>query len=282
MKVGMRYLLPFFIATLAFAETQSGVVHSGTQVIPGATVVADCGSGRISTVTDEAGRFELGGLPATDCRFSVAIFGFEPARQQAKPAGTPLAFELQLQRRATLPANPDAPQEANRRGGPGRGGFNRGDFGGRGGFPGGGRGGFPPGGFPPGGFPGGGRGGAAAGGPAAAGPGRGTTPQYQNLSLVENTDQPGQTADAAPGASFSADDASGANEAFLVNGSLSQGVEARPTDGFGLGGPGGFFGPGGPGGPGDGFGPGGPGGPGGANPFGAAPGGDVAAAPGGH
>ena len=152
----------------------------------------------------------------------MAIFGFEPALQQANPSSTSLTFELQLQRRATLPANPDAPVEAGRRG-PGRGGFQRGDFG-------------------RGGLPAGGRGGAAA---AGAGPGRGGPAGYQNLSLVENTDEPGQTADAAPGATFSADDATGANEAFLVNGSLSQGVEARPNDAFGLGGPG-FFGPGGP------------------------------------
>ena len=64
----MVYLFFIFaalgLAGNAFADTQSGVVRSGNQTIPGASVVADCGGGRISTVTDVAGRFELGGLPA--------------------------------------------------------------------------------------------------------------------------------------------------------------------------------------------------------------------------
>ncbi len=63
-------------AGVAAAETQSGMVRSGGQAIPGATVTAICGTDRITTVTDDAGSFEMGGLPATACRFSVGIFGF--------------------------------------------------------------------------------------------------------------------------------------------------------------------------------------------------------------
>src|ERR1700722_8816171 len=78
----------FVFAALVLGETQSGTVTSGGQQIPGATVVATCGAdqtaAKITTITDDAGRFEMGGLPSTPCRFSVAIFGFEaPPREVA-------------------------------------------------------------------------------------------------------------------------------------------------------------------------------------------------------
>ena len=69
--------LVLIFAGLALGETQSGSVTSGGQSIPGATVVAICGTDKITTVTDDAGRFEIGGLPSTPCQFSVAMFGFE-------------------------------------------------------------------------------------------------------------------------------------------------------------------------------------------------------------
>ena len=122
----MVYLLFLIFAGLAFADTQAGVVRSGNQAIPGAAVTVECGTTHISTVTDETGHFEVGGLTAgTQCRFSVGMFGFDAARQEAAPSTTALSFDLQLQRRATLPG--ERPQ------GPGRGGFGgRGGFAGRG------------------------------------------------------------------------------------------------------------------------------------------------------
>ena len=247
-------LLVLFASWSVSAETQSGIVRSGNQSIPGATVTADCGDNRIATVTDDAGRFEIGGLPATPCRFNIGIFGFEPTRQTATASATALVFDLKLQQRATIASEPGVPESVR---GPGRGGFAG---------PGGaGRGGFPQGQFPQGargGFPGG-RGGAApqmSGVPpagtapqgaravASAGQGRGGRPGFQNLDLVQNADAL-ETPDAVP--SGASDDAvSGASEAFLVNGSLSQGVQPQSGDAFGLGGPGpfGFGGPGGPGG----------------------------------
>jgi trimeric autotransporter adhesin len=72
------------------------------------------------------------------------------------------------------------------------------------------------------------------------------------LNLLQNGDTPADS-EVAPGAG-GATDSAGANEAFLVNGSLSQGLTPQPGDGFGLGPPGGF----------------GLGGPAG-NPFGAVP-----------
>jgi hypothetical protein len=254
----------FVLAGLAVAETQTGSVHSGGQAIPGATVNADCGGQKISTVTDEAGNFEIGGLPATACKFSVAMFGFEPIEREAAATASPVTFDLKLQTRATLPANetatPAEPSQQARNGnGSGRGGFARGGQG-RGGFGRGqSQGGFGGGGGPQGGpAQGGGFGGTGRAGAQQAEAGQGTG--FQNLDLIQNG---GNSLDAglAPESGTDITGAGGANEAFLVNGSLSQGVLAQPGDGQGMGG-------------GLGFGPGGPAGLGGqaGNPFGTAAG----------
>lgn len=240
----------FLIAGLAFAETQSGVVRSGGQAIPGAGVTALCGADKITTVTDETGQFELGGLPSTPCKFFISMFGFEPAERDVTASASPLTFDLKLQTRATLATEPSAtpaaptppaPTERARRG-PGRGGF-----GGRqGGFGGGqNRGGA---GAPNGTNPGGAQSAAAGAGPGRGGPG------FQNLNLIQNNENVPNAGEVEPSPAGTVEDASGSNEAFLVNGSLSQGVQAQPGDALGLG-PGlGAFGPGGPGGAGNPFG----------------------------
>src|SRR5580658_9731453 len=115
-------------AVLALGETQSGSVTSGGQPIPGATVVATCGDDKITTVTDDAGRFEMGGLPSSPCRFSVAMFGFDaPAREVAAASSSALTFDLKLQAHATLPVDPNAPPAAAapEQAGGGRQGFRR-------------------------------------------------------------------------------------------------------------------------------------------------------------
>ncbi|MEP6713994.1 MAG: carboxypeptidase-like regulatory domain-containing protein, partial [Terriglobia bacterium] len=271
----------FFIsAAIACGAVQSGVVRSGGQTIPGAAVTAECGSDKISTVTDSTGRFEMGGLPSTPCKFAVAMFGFEASQREIAASDSALNFDLQLQKRASLPAaastvakstTPDAvpapaaakpaptaaaaapaPGTAARPQGPNRGG--RGAQG-------------------PAVVAGGGRG--------AQGAGRGG---FQNLNLVQNgaaAPDSDLLAPNAPGGGVDIATGGGANEAFLVNGSISQAVEAQAGDGIGMGGPGGFGGGGfgGPGGfggqgglPGQGFNDGAPGG---------LPGGDGAGAPGG-
>ncbi|HVW85224.1 MAG TPA: hypothetical protein VHB50_11115, partial [Bryobacteraceae bacterium] len=199
--------------------------------------------------------------------------------QETKAVSTPLTFNLKLQTRATLPAENKAGERpvpahtsnaqpaasasnsasAPRPMGPGRQGSGRGGSGG-------GRGGS-------GSFAGTGRGGP--GGPGRGGQGQqGQNAQaetgFQNLSLLQSAgvQADGEVAPGAPGGVDAT--AAGANEAFLVNGSISQDVQSRPGDGFGMGGPGGlgFGGPGGPGGPGElggaGLADNGPGGPGGA------------------
>ncbi len=68
---------------IASADVQTGVVRSGGQAIPGATITAECGTDKITTVTDDAGRFEMGGLPSTPCKYTVLIFGFEPLSERS-------------------------------------------------------------------------------------------------------------------------------------------------------------------------------------------------------
>ena len=260
-------------AGIASADVQNGVVRSGGQAIPGATVTAACGTDKITTVTDDAGRFEIGGLPSTSCKYTILIFGFEPAQKDAAASTTPLTFDLTIQSRASIPvapgptpavvaatpaavatpqtttapaAAPTAPAAGpgpmpslTGRGGPG------GSGGGRGGQQGGGRGGQ------------GGQGG------------------FQSLSLTQNAGAIGSDAPASMLGGADLAGGTGASDAFTVNGTLSQGVQAQAGDGFGMGGPGGFgFGPGGPGGPGGDFGGGGRGGPGGPGGDGGGRGGD--------
>jgi hypothetical protein len=253
--------LVFMFIAIAAADVQTGVVRSGGQAIPGATVTAVCGADRITTVTDAAGRFEIGGLLAKgSCSFAVAMFGFEAVERQSAISATPLNFDLKLRARATLPQTQSAPQQAQNKpnspspapartqspAGPGRGGF-----------------------------------GPGRGGQFARRNPNGQTPNadarggFQNLSLIGNG-EPAEDGQIEPVPGSTDANAGNASEAFVLNGSLSQGVQAQPGDGMGMGGPGGF-GPGGPGG----FGPGGQnvafgeapgGGPGGGGP-GAGPGG---------
>src|ERR1700722_4253129 len=106
---GFLFVLASLLAATAFAETQSGIVRSGGQSIPGAAVTAICGTDKITTVTDDAGRFELGGLPSTPCKYTISMFGFEPAQRDLTASATSASFDLSLQTHATLAAEPTAP-----------------------------------------------------------------------------------------------------------------------------------------------------------------------------
>jgi hypothetical protein len=268
--------LLFLFTALAAAEVQNGVVRSGGQAIPGAAVTAVCGSDKIKTVTDFDGRFEIGGLPATPCKFSVSMFGFEGVSKDVTPSANAVTFDLTLQTKATLPAaeieaaaavskaeapKTDAPKtetaavtptpakpaaaapataaSASPRGAGGRGGRNAQ---------------------------------AAQSGTAGGG--------FQNLSLLQAAGATNTDVEVAPGAGgFGADPgaaSAGAESALSITGSISSDVMARNGDGMGMGGPDGLGGPGFGGGPGGGFG----------NNFGAdgggIPGGDLGAAGGGR
>src|ERR1700721_1439520 len=95
---------------IAAADVQTGVVRSGGQAIPGATITAECGTDKITTVSDDAGRFEIGGLPSTSCKYTVLMFGFEPVQKDAAASATPLTLDISMQSHATLPVAPSAPK----------------------------------------------------------------------------------------------------------------------------------------------------------------------------
>ncbi|HEU5022200.1 MAG TPA: carboxypeptidase-like regulatory domain-containing protein, partial [Bryobacteraceae bacterium] len=99
-------LVLFLFAGVAAADVQTGLVQSGGQPIPGASVTVQCGTDKIPTVTDDAGRFTVGGLPSTPCKYTVLIFGFEPSEKEAAASATPLGFDLKLQERASIPVAP--------------------------------------------------------------------------------------------------------------------------------------------------------------------------------
>ena len=100
-------LILLIFAGVAAADVQTGIVRSGGQPIPGATVSAECGAdSKITTTTDDAGRFEIGGLPSTSCKYTVLMFGFEPSQKDAAASSTPLSFDLTLQTQASIPVAP--------------------------------------------------------------------------------------------------------------------------------------------------------------------------------
>jgi hypothetical protein len=173
-------VLPVLFLYSWAAAAQDGSVRASGQPIPGAQVTAVQGSQRLTTVTDEDGRYHFDKLAPGDWDFTVEMFGFAKATQKLtinSVASLPFDWELKLAPKvaAAAPAR-----------GPGQGG---------------------------------GRGG-----------GRGGNAGFQNLTL--NNQQPdaelGQTpvAESVPGAP-----GDNANEAFLVNGSLSQGISAGAAQG---------------------------------------------------
>ncbi len=66
----------------AALQAQSGVVKSGNQPIPGATVTATQGATKTAVVTDQGGRYTLPPLAAGEWTVEVTMFGFAPAKKQ--------------------------------------------------------------------------------------------------------------------------------------------------------------------------------------------------------
>ena len=240
-------LLTAVSISLAVAQTgtpvgslrATGAVKSEGQALPGASVKATDSAGRIlTTLSDANGNFTLSDLTPGNWTLDITMFGFENGHREIQVNGNAAKIDFNLQL-AAFPAGFG-------RGGIGGGGFGAGGFGG-GGF---GRGGLRPDGARPGG-PGQGGFGPGRLGPVGA-PGSQTR---GNPASADSTDAslPNTVADAGPSdaAAQSGDagalaqtNASGANESFLVNGSLSTGVQAQLGE-FGPNfGPGGFGGPG--------------------------------------
>src|SRR5450432_572160 len=109
-------LIVFALASMATA--QDGIVRSGGQPLPGATVTATSTGKTVTTVTDEDGRYQFKDLTSGDWEVAVELFGFAPAHQTVKVAtgSTPAEWSLQLQVRARPPVVPAA---AGRQGRPG-------------------------------------------------------------------------------------------------------------------------------------------------------------------
>jgi trimeric autotransporter adhesin len=182
-------VLPVLFLYSWAAAAQDGSVRASGQPIPGAQVTAVQGTQKVSTVTDEDGRYHFDKLAPGDWDFTVEMFGFAKMTQKLSVnaiASLPFDWELKLESKtaAAAPAR-----------GPGQGG---------------------------------GRGG-----------GRGANAGFQNLTL--NNQQPDAElapppiVESAPGAA-----GDNANEAFLVNGSLSQGISQGAAQGGREGIPGGF------------------------------------------
>ncbi len=283
----MRRLVVLSLLTaLASAHAQTGVVRANGVPVPGAIVKATKTDVTLSTVTGDQGQYKLDGMTAGHWVIEVQMFRFQTARKEVEVNGpSNLDWELTLQ---PLGAPVAAQARGPRPGGGGWPGGNR-----PGGAPGSGSG-------PPGwarrGMPGGGPPNAQAGPNASAGPNnpagqaRGARAQQQGNTVPELTNQL-ETQDGLPTTASSAEmpagvQADSANEAFLLNGTLSRNMQQMPGDfpeggpGFGPGGPGGQGGPFGQGenanpngGPGAGPGFGGPGGGGGPGFGGGGPGG---------
>lgn len=218
---------------------QTGLVRANGVPVPGATVKAGRDGTTLSTVTDEFGHYKLDGVSNGSWTFEVEMFRFQPSRKEVQVSGPfNLEWDLSLQ-------PPGAPL-------PARAGFARreqgvADAGGPAG---------PAGGQGPG-FArrqgtaaGPGTSARAAAGPAAFGrPGaQGTRAQQalqaQRGAVPELTNQlEGQASAAEPAAAELPSNVQGdsANEAFLLNGTLSRGLQqvggepGGDMPGFGLG-----------------------------------------------
>ncbi len=172
------------LLTAVAASAQTGVVRSGAQAIPGATVTAKVNGQAFTTTTSTDGRFAFPQLPAGKGTIDVEMFGFNPESKPAVlgPLGPSVDFSLTL-----------APSQAVRR--------------------------------------------------LAQFANRGATSasDTQLQTEINSATAPASTA-IAP-----ASGGTGSNEAFLVSGSLSQGLaqNAAPDGGFGAPGGGGFGGNGG-------------------------------------
>ncbi len=217
--------MPFCVSLYA----QSGIVRSGNQLIPGATVIATQGENKFTTATGEDGYYAFPPLADGTWTVEVQMFGFEPVKQQVNYSKERVAnFTLKLRE------SPMASRLAR-----------------------------------------------------AGGNGQGASQLESQLQTDINVAQ------AEPVTGSSAGTQSG-NEAFLISGSLSQGLQqnAAPDTGFGMrpdflgggfgdgGGAQGANAPGfggGRGGGGGGFGGGGFGGPGGPGGRGDGPGGGAGA-----
>lgn len=99
-------ILIAFFAVSATMSAQTGVVRSGTQAIPGATVTVTQNDKKIVTSTGDDGRYELRGLEPGPYAIQIQMFGFKPTDRKFEANTGPAAVEwtLELQPRQALAA----------------------------------------------------------------------------------------------------------------------------------------------------------------------------------
>ncbi len=188
----------FLLLTPSWAVQQSGTVRSGGFPIPGATVTAAQGEQKIVTTTDDGGQYTLNNLPAGAWTLQVDIFGFTTARRQVTIDDKASSLEWTLELKPLSTSVPNIQQPTSKIQNPTSAPRVR----------------------------------AARPSQAPAG-GRQNSGGFQNLSLNDTAEGPAMAAgDGSRAADTVAPEAAGnANEAFLVNGSLSSGLDAPGQQG---------------------------------------------------
>ena len=211
----MKKLITLFGLSLQLVLPQTGTVKSEGQSLPGATVRAAQGDRILTTLTNARGEFEFAHMPPGTWTIDVAMFGFAPQQREVQIGASPTKIDF------TLEIGSFAANAGEGFGGGRRGGGRRGLAGG-------------------------------PGGPRRAGENRGVGQNAETAPANSaNTDSiPNPTGDAAAavqaaeaqgapleGAAAPADlaalqqaNAGGANESFLVNGSLSAGLQTQAGD----------------------------------------------------
>ena len=243
-----RFLTLGLLAAGALAGAQQGgsIVSAGLPV-PGAVVTATLGDNKLVTSTDESGRYLFEDLSPGAWTIQVEAFGFETAQRTVNvPADSKLAWDLKMSPFEAAPAHAAAPPAARPQAAAAA----------------------KPAPAPVAAAKPAAPQAAQANAPPGAGP-NGPGGRFRQLRVNQTIQAEALAALAAasPSDGQNPDDQSqNANESFLVNGSLSRGLQLprQDADMAALGPGAGFGGPGGPGGPQAGNPPGFEGGPGGA------------------
>jgi hypothetical protein len=243
------------------AWAQSGTVKSDGQPIPGAVVRATQGERVLTTLTDANGAFAIDKMTPGTWTVEASMFGFDTVRKEvqigAQTGAAPVKIDFGLPLREFRGGFGGLGSAGGRQGGngggvagePGAGGFGRGGGGRSGGGGGQNASGFP-----------GGRGGgpngpgqngnatnANGGGPNALNQDPLAAAAAEAQASVQDAAANTLAGDSTAGGAISQVAATDANESFLVNGSISAGLNTQPGDfaPFAM-----VFGPGGPNGPG--------------------------------
>ncbi|HTM47628.1 MAG TPA: carboxypeptidase-like regulatory domain-containing protein [Bryobacteraceae bacterium] len=253
-------VLLLLLVSPAFAAQQSGTVRSGELTIPGATITAAKGDEKRITTSDDNGQYSFADLPAGTWTMKVEMFGFRVLEREVTVADQAARVDFGLELKPLSEASPVSsakPAPAVKEGAAGTPANAQA-----------GRAGREP---------------RQTGSRGRGGPGQGPEPGgnqvFQNLNLNDTAEGQAMAANEGPRPDSGGFDPAqgGATESLLVNGSLSNGLDAPGQQGsfdyyrrdefgrgfeggFGGGPDGGFGGPGGP------VGPGGPGGPPGGGP----------------